>query len=61
MSLRGGTLGAVLRALRRWRAARNERKQRAYAEKVGHMDPSELERLRDQQSPVRAKWGFYPK
>ena len=51
----------VLRALRRWRSARKERRLRAYAEQAGHVDPLELERLRDQQSPFRARWGFFPK
>jgi hypothetical protein len=50
----------VIGVLRRKRAARRERKLREYAEKHG-LDPAELERLRDQQSPFRAKWGFFPK
>jgi hypothetical protein len=52
---------AMLRALRRRQAAKRERKLREYAEEAGHMEPAELQRLRDLQSPVRAKWGFYPK
>lgn len=51
----------MLRGLRRRRAARKERKRREYAERLGQIDPSELQELRDQQSPVKAKWGFYPK
>jgi hypothetical protein len=51
----------VLRVLRRWRAARKEGRRQAYAESLGRLDRAELERLRDQQSPVRAKWGYYPK
>jgi hypothetical protein len=45
----------VVRKLREWRTARKERK-------LGrHVDSRELEQLRDQQSPFRAKWGFFPK
>jgi len=45
----------VVRIVRRWRAARKERK-------LGrHVDPVEQQRLRDQQSPFRARWGFFPK
>ena len=51
----------MLGALRRRRAAKKQRKLREYAEKHGHLDPAELENLRDQQSPFRAKWGFFPK
>jgi hypothetical protein len=52
---------AVLRAYRRWRARRKERKLLEYAAEYGHMDPAELRYLRDQQSPLRAKYGFLPK
>jgi hypothetical protein len=51
----------VLSVFRRWRAVRRERKLLEYAEEYGHVAPAELQRLRDQQSPVRAKWGFFPK
>src|SRR2546425_1012354 len=52
---------AVLRSIRKRRAARKERKLREYAAEYGHMDPAELQELRDQQSPLKAKWGFFPK
>jgi len=51
----------VLRSFRRWRAAKQERKAREYAEEYGHVDPAELQHLRDQQSPLRSRWGFFPK
>jgi len=40
---------------------RRERKRRKQAERLGRIDPEEAERLRDLTSPVKAKWGFYPK
>ena len=40
---------------------RRERKRRKQAECVGRIDPEEAERLRDLTSPVKAKWGYYPK
>jgi hypothetical protein len=40
---------------------RRERKRRKQAERVGRIDPEEAERLRDLTSPVKAKWGYYPK
>jgi hypothetical protein len=52
---------AVRDALRRWRGARKARKVRKYADEQGHLDPAELQRLRDQQSPFKARWGYYPK
>jgi hypothetical protein len=45
----------MVRAIRRRRAASKERKLARYAESAG------LKELRDQQSPFRAKWGFFPK
>jgi hypothetical protein len=45
----------------KWRADRRERKRRKEAERLGGLDPEELQRLRDLQSPVKAKWGYYPK
>jgi hypothetical protein len=51
----------VIRVLRRWRAARKERKLLEYAEEYGHVNPTALQRLRDQQSPVRGKYGYLPK
>ena len=41
--------------------ARRERKAREEAERLAQLDPEELQRLRDLQSPVKAKWGFFPK
>jgi hypothetical protein len=40
---------------------RRERKRRKQAERVGRIDPEEAERLHDLTSPVKAKWGYYPK
>jgi hypothetical protein len=51
----------MLGTVRKWRAARKERKRRAYAEALGATDPAEVQRLRGQQSPMKAKWGFFPK
>ncbi len=51
----------MLGAIRRWGTARQERKLKKYADELGHMEPGELQHLRDQQSPVRGKWGFFPK
>ena len=48
-------------SFRKWRAAMNERKLREFAAEYGHLDPAELQELRDQQSPLKAKWGFFPK
>ncbi len=50
-----------MKSLRKWRAERSERKRRKEAERLGQTSPEELERLRDLQSPVKAKWGYYPK
>jgi hypothetical protein len=46
---------------RRWRAAKKAQKLCQYAERYGHAEPEELQRLRDQQSPLRAKYGYLPK
>jgi hypothetical protein len=43
--------------VRKWREARRERKLRRLAE----LDPAERQRLLDEQSPMKAKWGYYPK
>ena len=40
---------------------KKERRACEYAEEHGHVDPAELQHLRDQQSPVKGKWGFFPK
>ena len=48
-------------SVRRWWEERRERKRRKKAERVGDADPEELQRLRDLTSPVKAKWGYYPK
>ena len=42
-----------MKVLRRWR----ERRRKKYLE----LDPAERQRILDEQSPVKAKWGFYPK
>ena len=42
-------------SVRRWLAARKERKLAKYADEYGHLDPSELQRLREQQSPIRGR------
>jgi hypothetical protein len=42
-----------VKILRKWR----ERRRRRLAD----IDPAEAERLRDLTSPVKAKWGYYPK
>lgn len=39
--------------LKKWR----ERQRR----KLLELDPAERQRILDEQSPVKAKWGFYPK
>jgi hypothetical protein len=48
-------------SLRRWREERRQRKRRKEAERLGQIDPEEAQRLRDLASPVKAKWGYYPK
>jgi hypothetical protein len=48
-------------SLRRWLEERRERKRRKEAERLGEVDPAEEQRLRDLTSPVKAKWGYYPK
>jgi hypothetical protein len=50
-----------VRSLGKWRSDRRERKRREEAERLGRTSQEELERLRDLQSPVKAKWGYYPK
>jgi hypothetical protein len=50
-----------VRSLRKWRSERRERKRRPEVERLGQTSPEELERLRDLQSPVKAKWGYFPK
>ncbi len=52
---------AVFRAFRRWRAERGERRRRQYLADYGDVDRTEALALRDQQSPVKGKWGFFPK
>ena len=51
----------MLRGYRKRRAAKKERNARELAEEYGHVDPAELQHLRDQLSPVKGKWGFFPK
>jgi hypothetical protein len=48
-------------SLRRWLEERRGRKRRKEAERLGQIDPGEAERLRDLTSPMKAKWGYYPK
>ena len=48
-------------SLRRWLEGRRGRKRRKAAERLGQIDPEEAQRLRDLTSPVKAKWGYYPK
>jgi hypothetical protein len=48
-------------SLKKWREERRERKRRKEAERLGQIGPAEAERLRDLTSPVKAKWGYYPK
>jgi hypothetical protein len=48
-------------SLRKWREERRARKRRKQAARLGQVDPEELQRLRDLTSPVKAKWGYYPK
>lgn len=48
-------------SFRRWLEGRRERKRRKDAERLGQVDPEEAQRLRDLTSPVKAKWGYYPK
>ena len=31
------------------------------APSVAEIDPAERQRILDEQSPVKAKWGYYPK
>jgi hypothetical protein len=50
-----------VRSLRRWRKERRARKRRKEAERLEQISPEELQALRDLQSPVKAKWGYYPK
>ena len=48
-------------SLKSWLEGRRERKRRKEAERLGQIGPEEAERLRDLTSPVKAKWGYYPK
>jgi hypothetical protein len=50
-----------VRSLWKWRAERRDRKRRKEAERLGQADPEELRRLRELTSPVKARWGYYPK
>ncbi len=43
----------MLERFRTWLAARKQRRAARYAGEYGHMDPVELQRLREQQSPLR--------
>ena len=47
--------------IRSWRAARKERKRLQYLARYGDPGQVELQALLDQQSPVKGKWGFFPK
>jgi hypothetical protein len=51
----------VLRSFLKWRAARRERQRLRYLARHGDVDQGEVQHLLDQQSPVRGKWGFFPK
>jgi hypothetical protein len=48
-------------SLRSWLEKRRARKLRKEAERLGEIGPEEAQRLRDLTSPVKAKWGYYPK
>lgn len=50
-----------MKSVRKWREERRERKLREEAERLGQIDPEELQRIRDLQSPLKAKWGYFPK
>ena len=41
--------------------ARGAAAAQAEVERLGQIDPEEAQRLRDLASPVKAKWGYYPK
>jgi hypothetical protein len=47
----------VLKSLRNWFAERKKRRYEKYADKRGWVDPAQLERLRQQQSPMRGGRG----
>ena len=49
-----------MRSLRRWREARRQRKRLKLA-RLGEPGQAELQDLVDQQSPMKGKWGFFPK
>jgi hypothetical protein len=51
----------VRRSLLKWRESRKERKRLRYLERYGDVDRGELQNVLEQQSPVRGKWGFFPK
>jgi hypothetical protein len=42
-----------VKLLRKWRGRRKRR--------LAEIDPAERQRILDEQSPVKAKWGYYPK
>jgi hypothetical protein len=43
----------MLKRFRNWLAGRKQRKAAKYSEQYGFMDADQLERLREQQSPLR--------
>ena len=43
-----------MKLLRKWRA-------QPQAQRLAEIDPAERQRILDEQSPVKAKWGYYPK
>jgi hypothetical protein len=49
----------MLRALRRFAERRRGKVERD--RELSPAEVAELKRLRDEQSPFRAKWGFFPK
>jgi hypothetical protein len=51
----------VFPAFRRWRSERIERRRRRYLTRHGDVGRAEVRDLLDQQSPVKGKWGFFPK
>jgi hypothetical protein len=48
-------------SLKSWIHERRERRRRKRATRLGEADPEELQRLRELTSPVKAKWGYFPK
>jgi hypothetical protein len=51
----------VLQGFRTWLAERKERKRLQCLARYGEPGQAELQDLIDQQSPVKGKWGFFPK